>query len=434
MRPSVRLGPRFRFLGDLRNMRPTPRLAAVVCALALCAFVLPPAAVALLVLALLAVAFVDALGARPPPVVTLDAPRVFARGVTSPLTVRAVGARGSAIEIRQPAIPDLQIEPSQASGELRASVVPRRRGRHRLPAPAVRVDGVFRLGRWYHRSREEREVVVYPDLPAARKLALAVRRGRLVEAGRSARGPLGLGTEFEAIRDYEPDDDIRQVNWPATSRLGKPMSNEYRTERDREVRALVDTGRLMSAPLEDRSRLDAAVDALTALAFVADELGDRCGAVAFDDEIRRKVNPRRSGSTAVVRSFFDIEPSEVDSDYELAFRTVHGVKRSFIVVFTDILEETAARPLIDAMPTLVRHHSVAVASALDTELVRIIRRRPATTHEVYEAAAAVDVLRARARTAAILRRTGAEFVEAPPGRLGEACVRAYLRAKSRGRL
>ena len=428
------LAPRSRFLDDFRNMSPTPRLAGLVCALALLAIVLPPPLVALLVVGLLAVAVVDAWGARKPPAITVDAPRVFARGVPSPLAVKTLGARGSAIEIRQPAIPDVQIQPSQASGELHARVVPTRRGRHRLPAPALRVDGVLRLGRWYHRAGEEREVVVYPDLPAARKLALAVRRGRLAEIGRNARGPLGLGTEFEAIRDYEPDDDIRQVNWPATARLGKPMSNEYRTERDREVRGLVDAGRLMSAPLEDRSRLDAALDALTALALVADELGDRCGALAFDDQIRRKVSPRRSGSTAVVRSFFDIEPSEVDSDYELAFRTVEGAKRSFVVVFTDILEETAARPLIDAMPTLVRHHFVAVASALDTDLVGITRRRPANTHDVYEMAAAVEVLRARARTATILRRTGAAFVEAPPGRLGEACVRAYLRAKSRGRL
>jgi uncharacterized protein (DUF58 family) len=413
---------------------PTPLVAGLVSVLALLVLVFPPSLVAFAVLAVLVAAVVDAIGVRRRPLVRVETARVLARGVASPITVRAETARASSVEIRQPAIPDVQIDPSQASAYLEGRLIPKRRGRHRLPAPAVRVDGPLRLGRWYHRGPDEHELLVYPDLPAARKLALAVRRGRLTESGRSARGPLGLGTEFEAVRDYEPDDDIRQVNWAATARLGKPMSNEYRTERDREVRCLVDSGRLMSSPLEDRSRLDAAVDALTAIALVADELGDRCGAIAFDDQIRRKVSPRRSGSTAVVRSFFDIEPSEMDSDYELAFRSVEGAKRSFVVVFTDILEETAARPLLDAMPALVRHHFVAVASSLDTELVRIAKREPSNTHEVYEAAAAVEVLGARARVAATLRRTGAAFVEAPPARLGEACVRAYLRAKARGRL
>ena len=65
-----------------------------------------------------------------------------------------------------------------------------------------------------------------------------------------ARGPLGLGTDFESVRDYTPDDDIRQLNWRATARVGRPMSNQYRLERDRDVVCLVDCGRLMAAPAE----------------------------------------------------------------------------------------------------------------------------------------------------------------------------------------
>src|SRR5207247_1018252 len=72
---------------------------------------------------------------------------------------------------------------------------------------------------------EDAELLVYPDLPAASRIAEAVRRGRFRDEGRRTRGKLGLGTEFESIRDYQPDDDIRQVNWQATARVGRPMSN-----------------------------------------------------------------------------------------------------------------------------------------------------------------------------------------------------------------
>ena len=102
------------------------------------------------------------------------------------------------------------------------------------------------------RAGEAHELLVYPDLPAARRLALAVRPGRFRESGERSRGPLGLGTEFESIRDYLPDDDIRQVNWPATVRMGRPMSNQYRVEQDRDVICVLDCGRLMAAPLERR--------------------------------------------------------------------------------------------------------------------------------------------------------------------------------------
>ena len=145
------------------------------------------------------------------------------------------------------------------------------------------------------RAAGEQEVTVYPDVPAARRLALAVRQGRFRAAGRLTRGPLGLGTEFESIRDYEPDDDIRQVNWRATERMQRPMSNQYRVEQDREVMLLIDAGRLMASPLGDRTRLDVAVDAAVAVALVADVLGDRAGTLAFDRQVRRQLAPRRGG-------------------------------------------------------------------------------------------------------------------------------------------
>ena len=153
---------------------------------------------------------------------------------------------------------------------------------------------------------------MYPDLVAARKVVLAVRHGRFSDPGRRPQGPLGLGTEFELIRDYVPDDDVRQVNWRATARMGRPMSNQYRTEQDRDVIAVVDAGRLSAAPLpaEDGERptvLDACLDALTALALVADEAGDRFGAIAFDDEVRFAARPGRARGAAVVRSLFALE-------------------------------------------------------------------------------------------------------------------------------
>jgi uncharacterized protein (DUF58 family) len=230
----------------------------------------------------------------------------------------------------------------------------------------------------------------------ARRLAVAVRQGRLTESGNRMRGPLGLGTEFESVRDYQPDDDIRQVNWRATARLGRPMSNDYRLERDREVLCLVDAGRLMAAPLGDRTRLDAAVDAAVAVALVADAVGDRCGTVAFDDEIRRRLPPRRAGGDSVVQALYDIEPRAVESDYELAFQALEGSKRSLVILLTDLLDEAAARSLVGAVPVLARRHAVVVASCADPDLDALLRTEPADTADVYATAAALDLLDERA--------------------------------------
>jgi uncharacterized protein (DUF58 family) len=337
--------------------------------------------------------------------------------------------------VRQPLPPDLALVPSEADGRLEATLVPRRRGRHLLPAPAVRVRGRLGLARITSRAGEDAEVLVYPDLPAAHRLVAAVRQGRFRDAGILTRGPLGLGTDFESIRDYLPDDDIRQVNWRASARVGRPMSNQYRVEQDRNVIVCVDAGRLMAAPVaENATRLDVALDAAVAVALVADEVGDQCGAVAFADSVLRRVLPRRRGGRAVVEALFDLEPTPVEADYEAAFRRVGGGKRSLVVVFTDLLEETAARPLVEAVPVLARRHHVVVASVRDPDLDALVRTPPAQVADVLAAAVVIDALDARERVAAQLRRAGAEVLEAPASALAAACVAVYLRAKARARI
>ena len=194
---------------------------------------------------------------------------------------------------------------------------------------------------------------VFPDLKTARRLALAVARGRFRDQGATARGPLGLGTEFELIREYEPDDDIRQVNWRATARLGRPMSNQYRLEQDRDLLLLLDAGRLSAAPLDadGTNVLDACLDAAAALAFVADELGDRTR--------RGRVRRRRSGPAHAAAArrrpggrARAVRPPAAPARQRLraAFRRAEGSKRALVVVFGDLLEEAAARPLVERGP------------------------------------------------------------------------------------
>jgi uncharacterized protein (DUF58 family) len=414
-------------------MSPSPRAAVAVVVVALAATLIPIPIALLAIVAIAAAAAVDINAARHPPLVERRVSAVLARGVAAPLTV-TVDAGAAHVRVRQPVPPDLALAPSEDDRGLLAQLLPLRRGRHTLPPVAARVEGPLRLGRRVHVVGEATEVAVYPDLPAARRLVQAVRQGRFRDQGRMTRGPLGLGTEFERVREYLPDDDIRQVNWRATQRLGRPMSNEYRVEQDRDVMLVVDAGRLMAAPVGDRTRLDAALDAAVAVALVADEMGDRCGTVAFADGVLRRLAPRRAGADAVVRALFDLEPTAVDSDYELAFRAVGGGKRALVMVLTDLLDVAAARSLIDAVPVLARRHAVVVATTTDPDIATALTSAPARPLDVYATAVALDVVAERSRAAAAIRAAGAGVIEAPPATLAAACVRAYLRAKARARL
>lgn len=410
-------------------MAPTPRAAFILGGIGIAAVLLPLPVVLVAIAVLVGVTLADAWAARRIPRVNRELPEVLYRGVGTPLVIGVEGQQART-RVRQPTVPDLEVVPSEADGGLEATVTPRRRGRHVLAPVAVQSTGPLGLARSFHDEGEQHEVLVYPDMPAARRIAAAVRTGLFRTEGRRNRGPLGLGTEFESIRDYTEDDDIRVVNWPATGRLLRPMANVWRVEQDRDVICVLDRGRLMAAPIGNLTRLDAAIDATAAVAAVADVVGDRVGVVVFDDRVQREVRPRRLGGEAVARAIFDVEPSGADSDYLMVFQQLTGYKRSFVLVLTDLVEEAAARPLLEALPVLSRHHAVAVASVRDPELTAVLTSPPDDLADAARMAVAADVVDARDRVGRSLTRRGVAVIDASNDSLSRACVAAYLRAKS----
>jgi uncharacterized protein (DUF58 family) len=413
---------------------PTARTAGLVLVLAFAALAVDLPVVIVGFAALAGVALADLLAVREAPALRREAPGSTARGVPTRLALAQVAPLSGAVRLRQPVPPDVGLEPSEADEELQATLVARRRGRMILDRAAARRTGPLGLASRDFTLLNEQELLVYPDLPAANRIVESVRRGRFREEGQRMRGRLGLGTEFESIRDYQPDDDIRQVNWAATIRVGRPMSNQYRVEQDRDVVCVLDSGRLMGAPLAGGTRLDVAVDAVTAIASVAEELGDRCGLVAFDAEIRRHVRPARRTARDIVAAVFDLEPTRAQSDYARALHRIGRSKRAFVLVLSDLFEPTATQPLVDALPIVARRHHVVVASALDPDLDALLAKDPESPLDVHRAVAATEMVAARERAASALRSARAVVVEAEPARLGAACVQAYLRAKARARL
>jgi len=418
--------------------RPTKWAALLLGAIALLSALLPlPVAIPALLAAILAgCVVVDLLAARrlhP----TLERTRPPTLALRSPIAFRldAGGLEPArSLRLRQPTPPALHLDLAEApAAELRGELTGWHRGVHTLPPVVVRATGPLALASVDHVLGEAEQVTVFPDLPRARSLAVARRRGRTTEEGR-IRARLGLGTEFETIRDYSSDDDVRQVNWIATARVGRPMSNQYRVDENRDVMLAVDSGRLMASPVGDLTRLDIALDAVAVLAVAAEEAGDRVGTLAFEAKVSRQLSPARRNADAVVRALFDLEPIEVESDYERAFYAVGRQKRALVVLFTDIVDEAAARTLIGAVPILLRHHAVLIASCTDPDLTAAVSTPPADVRHVMRAAVAVDLLASKARSVALLKSLGADLVEALPQSLGPACVRSYLRLKQRARL
>lgn len=413
-------------------MSPTARAVTLLTVFSFSALVVSPWFTAMLLVGVLLAFLVDAVAARAPEV-DVSVPRELVRGSAAAFSIGVTPAPATRVRVRQPRTASVRFDPSEADGELRGSVLALDRGRHDVPAPVTRTRGPLGLADRTRRHGADHGITVHADLPGARRIAAAVRAGRFREPG-SRRGPLGLGTDFETIRDYTPDDDIRRMNWLATERTGRPMVNQHREDTERDLWCLIDTGRLLASPVGDRTRLDLALDAVAAVAAVADVAGDRVGAVTFDDRIRRVIPPRRSAAAGLTRMLDDLEPSIVDSDHHGAFARITNEKRALVIVFTDILDGAASAPLLDALPILVRRHATLVAGVVDTDLLETVSTPPTGTTDLHRADLAAELLSERDRVRSLLTRAGAVVVDVRADDLPTSCVAAYLRLKASARL
>ena len=438
-------------------MAPTLRLAGLVALIGVAALVLPLAVISALWIVLAVLAIVDLQFVRTAPSATYEVSSL-ARGVASSfritLTPSAAIRRASAITIRQPIGADIRIAPNTASTtSLDASITAMRRGIHQLPLAAVRLVGPIRLASMVHELTGAPKVTVHPDLPTAQRLVIAARRGLLQVDGRN-RGPLGIGTEFEAVREYRPDDDVRQINWLATARTGRAMSTVYRQEDDRDLLIAIETGRLTAGSFigekaesldgsigdglrpEERigselselsliTRLDTLFDAAVALALVADEVGDRVGLLAYDESERVRLHPKRRGGQGIVQAALDIEPRLVQPDHAQVALRLPALRRSVVVVLVELLDEANAGGLVVAIARCQASHDVIIVTPDDPEVLAArADGRPSLQ------VATGDLLADRHALIAQLSATGALVVTGPPQTLATIATRAYLSRRS----
>ena len=95
----------------------------------------------------------------------------------------------------------------------------------------------------------------------------------------------GQGVDFCGVRDYLPGDDVRNIDWNVTARMGKPYVKLFEEERELEVFLIVDKSLSMNTGSSRRSRVDAAVECASLFALAANNMNSPVGAVVFGGKI-----------------------------------------------------------------------------------------------------------------------------------------------------
>jgi uncharacterized protein (DUF58 family) len=247
----------------------------------------------------------------------------------------------------------------------------------------------------------------------------------------------GQGTEFDSLREYVDGDDVRSIDWRATARRSEVVVRTWRPERDRRLLLVVDTSRTSAGRVGDVPRLDAALDAALLLTALAVRAGDRVDLLAMDREVRAAVEGvgRNEVLPRMVDAMAGLDPALVESDGrrvvgEVLRRARH---RSLVVLFTTLDAASLEEGLLPVLRSLTDRHTVVLASVGDPRVEEMAGVR-GSIGAVYDAAAAEQARGERGRMTALLRRRGAEVVDAPPESFAPAVADAYLALKAAGRL
>ncbi len=145
----------------------------------------------------------------------------------------------------------------------------------------------------------------------------------------------GRGMEFEEVREYQPGDDVRTIDWNVTARTGRPFVKNYREERELTVMLAVDVSASQSFGTREQLKSELVAELGATLAFSAIQNNDKVGLILFTDRIENFVPPRKGTRHVlrVVRELLYHEPTGRRTDVGVALEYLSRVMQRRAVVF-----------------------------------------------------------------------------------------------------
>jgi len=327
---------------------------------------------------------------------------------------------------------------ARSEGVASYRIRPLQRGDARLGDCYVRYQSVLRIAERWVRAPLEQTVRIYPNLDEAKRHTIYLLRSRQIAMEKRHARVRGIGREFESLREYQQGDEYRDICWTAAARRGKLVTRIYQIERSQMVWIVIDCGRLMRARVGELSKLDHAVNSALSLAQVALYSGDRVGLVAYGRGVRHQLPAAKGGAhlRQLIERLALVHEEGSEADHlQMAGRLLTDQKRRSLIVWLTDLAETAMTPeVIEAASMMMPRHLVLFVVVGQPDLGVLASRTPKSESEMYQVAAAQEVVHRRELLLARLRERGALALEVTTGAVSPVLVNAYLQIKERNQL
>ena len=176
----------------------------------------------------------------------------------------------------------------------------------------------------------------------------------------------GRGVMFSEVREYQPGDDIRDIDWNVTARHNKPYVKVYEEERELTVMLLVDVSGSRNFGACGETKKEVMAELAATLAFSSIQNNDKVGVIFFSDKIEKFIPPKkgRKHILLIIREIIDFKPesSGTNVDVALKFLTNALKKRSTAFLISDFIDN---HDYFSSMSIANKKHDLAAIQVYD---------------------------------------------------------------------
>lgn len=159
----------------------------------------------------------------------------------------------------------------------------------------------------------------------------------------------GKGMAFSEVREYQPGDDVRTIDWNVTARYNNPYIKVFQEERETTVILLIDLSGSSDFGTQTQLKREIATEISAVLSFSAINNNDKIGVILFSDKIEKFIPPKKGKShiLRIIRELITFQPSSKKTNIEVALKYFNSVikKRAICFIISDFMDNNFEKSL-----------------------------------------------------------------------------------------
>jgi uncharacterized protein (DUF58 family) len=197
----------------------------------------------------------------------------------------------------------------------------------------------------------------------------------------------GKGMTFSEVREYQPGDDVRSIEWNVTARYNHPFVKVFEEERELTVMLLVDVSASRSFGTRTQLKQDLITELCAVLSFSAIQNNDKIGVIFFSDKIEKFIPPKKGKShiLRIIRELIEFQPEHNETNISIALKYLTNIIKQRCIAF--VISDFYDNNFDDALKIANKKHDIVALKIYDEREqilpnVGMIRIKDAETGEV----------------------------------------------------